>query len=83
MRQQLWSKFNHKFTDDGRVQIHQNSPGDILSVSSRSKEGAEGIISSSNGLVTGNLTIGLDPMLQAVKLPGRTANLETSLNNEK
>jgi len=52
----------------------------MLPSSSLTEEGVEGIISSSNGLVTGHLSIWLDPMFKAVKLPAGIANLDTSLS---
>ena len=73
--------FNQEFTDDGGLQIHKNSSRDVLSCSSLTEEGAEGIVSSSNGLVAGHLSVRLDPMLQAVKLPAGIANLDTSLTH--
>ncbi len=45
------------------------------------EKGVEGIITASNGLVRGHLTIRLDPMLKAVKLPAGIADLATSLAN--
>ncbi len=53
----------------------------MLSSSSLTEEGVEGIISTSESLVTGHLSIRLDPMFQAVKLPAGIANLDTSLTN--
>ncbi|KAA8591472.1 hypothetical protein FQN60_002415, partial [Etheostoma spectabile] len=44
-------------------------------------EGVEGIISSSESLVTGHLSVRLDPMFQAVKLPACIADLDTSLTD--
>ncbi len=68
-------------TDDSGLQVHKNSPGDVFSSSSLTEEGVEGIISSSNGLVTGHLSVRLDPMFQAVKLPAGISNLDTSLTD--
>ncbi|KPP56184.1 hypothetical protein Z043_126245, partial [Scleropages formosus] len=45
--------------------VDKDSPGDVLSSSRLTEEGVEGIITSPNGLVTGHLSIWLDPMLQA------------------
>jgi hypothetical protein len=53
----------------------------VLSSSSFREEGIEGIIASSKGLVTGHLTIRLNAMFQAVKLPTGIAHLATSLAN--
>ena len=48
---------------------------------SLTEEGVEGVISTSNGLVTGHLAIRLDTMLQTVQLPAGIANLTTGLAN--
>lgn len=53
----------------------------MFTSSSLTKEGVEGIVSSSNGFVTGHLTIRLDAMLQAVELPTCVAHLDTGLTN--
>ncbi len=53
----------------------------MLSGSSLTEEGVEGIISTSDGLVTGHLSVRLDPMFQAVKLPAGIADLDASLTN--
>ncbi len=53
----------------------------MLSSSSLTEEGVEGIVSPADGLVTGHLSIRLDPMFQAVKLPASIANLDTSLTH--
>ncbi len=68
-------------TDDSGLQVHKNSPGDVFSSSSLTEEGVEGIISSSESLVTGHLSVRLDPMFQAVKLPAGISNLDTSLTD--
>lgn len=68
-------------TDDSGLQVHKDSPGDVLSSASLTEEGVEGIISSTNSLVTGHLSVRLDPMFQAVQLPAGVADLDTSLAN--
>ena len=68
-------------TDDSGLQVHKNCPGDVLSSSSLTEEGVEGVVSSSDSLVTGHPSVRLDPMFQAVKLPAGIANLDSSLTN--
>jgi hypothetical protein len=46
---------------------------------SLTKEGVEGVISTSDGLVTWHLTIRLDAVLQAVQLPAGIAHLDSGL----
>lgn len=45
------------------------------------EERVEGVVPSSDCLVTGHLTIGLDAMFQAVELPACIANLSSGLAN--
>ncbi|CAB1353872.1 unnamed protein product, partial [Coregonus sp. 'balchen'] len=66
-------------TNDSGLQIHKHSPGDMLASSSLTEEGVKGVVSSSNGLVTGHLSIRLDPMLKTVQLPACIADLDASL----
>jgi len=67
--------------DDGGLQINKHSPGDVLSSSSLAEEGVEGVISTSDGLVRGHLTVGLDTVLQAVEFPAGITNLDSGLSN--
>jgi hypothetical protein len=53
----------------------------VLAGTSLTEEGVEGIIPSSNGLVTGHLAIRLDAMLEAIKLPAGITDLDTGLAN--
>ncbi len=53
----------------------------MLASSCLTEEGIEGIISTSNGLVTGHLTIWLDTMFQRVQLPAGITNLDSGLAN--
>ena len=43
------------------------------------EEGVEAVVSASNGLVRGHLTIRLDAVLQTVELPAGVANLTAGL----
>jgi len=45
------------------------------------EEGIEGIITTSDGLVTGHLAIRLDAMFQTVEFPAGIAHLDSSLAN--
>jgi hypothetical protein len=53
----------------------------VLAGSSLAEEGVKGVITASNGFVTGHLTIRLDPVLQAVQLPAGIAHLDTGLTD--
>ncbi len=68
-------------TNDSGLQIDKDSTGDMFASSSFTEEGVEGVISTSNGLVTGHLAIRLDSMLQTVQFPAGIANLDSGLAN--
>jgi hypothetical protein len=53
----------------------------MLASTSLAEEGVEAVITSTNGLVAGHLTVGLDTMLQAVQLPAGITDLNTGLAN--
>jgi len=63
------------------LQINKDSPGDMFASSSLSEESVETVVSSSNSLVTGHLTVRLDAMLKAKKFPAGIADLDSSLAN--
>jgi len=69
------------FIDNGGFQIEENSSGDVLSSSSFTEEGVEGIISSSDSLVRGHLSIGLDSVFQTEEFPAGVTDLDTTLSN--
>ena len=68
-------------TDYGWFQVDEDGPGHVLAGASLAEEGVEGVVSSSNGLVTRHLAIRLDPVLQAVQLPAGVTDLDTSLSD--
>ena len=63
------------------LQIHKHSPGHVLASTGLTEEGVEGVVTTSNGLVTGHLAIRLDSMLQTVQFPAGVSDLDTSLSN--
>jgi len=67
--------------DDGWFQIDEDSTGDVLASSSLAEEGVEGVVTTTNGLVTWHLTIGLDTVLQTVQFPAGITDLDTGLTN--
>lgn len=66
---------------DGWLQIDKHSPGHVFAGSSLTEEGVEGVITAADGLVTGHLTIRLDPVFQTVQLPAGIANLDSGLSD--
>jgi len=69
------------FIDDGRFQVEEDSSGDVLASTSFGEESVEGIITTSDGLVRGHLTIRLDTMFEAVEFPTSVTDLDTGLTN--
>ena len=67
--------------DDSGFQVKEDASGDVLSSSSLGEESVEGIISSSNGLIGGHLTVWLDSVLKAEELPACITDLDTGLSN--
>jgi len=67
--------------DNSWLKIDKDGSWDVFSSSSFAEEGVEGIISTSDGLVTWHLTIRLDTMLQAVELPASITDLDTGLTD--
>jgi hypothetical protein len=53
----------------------------VLSSTSLREEGVEGVVSSSNSLIRGHLTVRLDTVLEAEELPAGVTNLDTGLTN--
>ena len=66
-------------TDDSGLQVHKHCPGHVLAGTGLAEEGVEGVITASDGLVTGHLAVRLNTVLQAVQLPARIADLDTGL----
>jgi len=67
--------------DDGGLQIEEHSAGHMLASTSLTEEGVEGIITTTDGLIGGHLTIRLDTVLQTEQLPAGIAHLDTGLTN--
>ncbi len=67
--------------NDGRLQVDEDSARHVLASSSLAEEGVERVVTASDGLVRGHLTVGLDTVLQAVQLPAGVTDLDTSLTN--
>ena len=65
--------------NDGGLKIQEDGPGDVLASSGLTEKGVEGVISTSDGLVRGHLTVWLDTVLQAVELPAGITNLDSRL----
>ena len=58
------------------VQIDENATGNVLTGTGLGKKSVERIITATDGLVGGHLTIRLDTVLEAEKLPTLDGNKE-------
>ncbi len=67
--------------DDRGFQVDVDSSGDVLTGTSLREEGVEGVITTTDGLIRGHLTIRLNSVLKAVELPAGITNLDTSLTD--
>jgi len=67
--------------DDSWFKIDENGSWDVLSSSSFTEEGVEGVITTSDGLVTWHLTIWLDTVLKTVQFPAGVTDLDTGLSD--
>merc|ERR550539_302598 len=65
--------------DNSGLQVHKDSPGNMLPGSGLGEESVETVVSGSDGLVRRHLAIGLDAVLQTVELPAGVANLDAGL----
>jgi len=61
------------------LQINKDGTWHMLASACLAEEGVEGVISTSDGLITGHLAIRLDTVLQAVQLPAGIAHLHSGL----
>ena len=83
------SKTKKQLTDDGRLQIDENSSRHELASAGLREEGVEGLLALGVGVDVHRATnllgksdaIGLDAVLQAVQLPTRVADLNAGLTN--
>jgi hypothetical protein len=66
-----------------RLKIKVYGTWDVLSGTGLREEGVEGVIATTNCFVGRHLSIRLDAVLKAQKLPGAVTNLATSLSKVK
>ena len=67
------------FVTDGGFQVDKDGTRDVLSRGSLAEKGVEGIVGHSKRSVRGHVAIGVDSVLEAVKLPAVVTNLDTGL----
>ena len=67
--------------DNSWLEIKEDGSWDVLASTGLREEGVESIITTSNGLVRWHLTVWLDSVLEAEKLPACVTDLDTGLTN--
>ena len=67
--------------NDGGLQVEEDASWDVFAGTSLREEGVESIIATTDGLVGWHLTVGLDTVLEAEKLPAGITDLDTGLTN--
>ena len=70
---------NSILTDHSWFQVHKDGSRYMFPGSCLTEEGIERIVPTTYSLITGHLTIWLDPVFKAVELPAGIAYLATSL----
>lgn len=69
------------FIDNGRFQIEENSSGNVLTGTSFREEGVESIITTTDSLIRGHLTIRLDTVFKTEQFPTGVTDLDTTLTD--
>jgi hypothetical protein len=67
------------FVNDSWLKVNVHSAGDVLASTSLREKGVEGIVTATDGLVRGHLSVWLDTVLEAEKFPRGITNLATGL----
>jgi hypothetical protein len=65
--------------DNGGLKIEEDGSGNVLTGTSLGEEGVEGIVTTTDGLIGGHLTVRLNSVLEAVEFPAGVTDLDTSL----
>ena len=65
--------------NNGWLEIEEDTSWDVFSSTSLGEEGVEGIITTTDGFVRWHLSVRLDTVFQAEKLPARVTDLYTGL----
>ena len=69
------------FINDGWFKIKEDGSWDMLTSTCLREEGVEGIVTTTNGLITWHLPIWLDAVFQTKELPACITNLDAGLAN--
>jgi len=69
------------FIDNGWLEIEEDGSWDVLTSTSLGEEGVESVVTTTDGFIGWHLTIRLDTVLEAEKLPAGVTNLDTGLTD--
>jgi len=67
--------------DDSGLEIEEDSAGDVLASTSLGEEGVEGIVTATDSLIGGHLTVRLNTVLEAEELAAGVTDLDTGLSD--
>ena len=67
--------------DDGGLEIEEDGSGDVLAGTSLGEEGVESVVTTTDGLIGGHLTVRLNSVLEAEELPAGVTDLDTGLSD--
>ena len=67
--------------DNGWLEIEEDGSWNVLTSTSLGEEGVEGVVTATDGLVRGHLTVRLDAVFEAVEFPTGITDLDTGLTN--
>jgi hypothetical protein len=79
--EQLSVSTGSDLVNNGGLEINHDTSGNVLSGSGLGEESVEGVVATSDGLVRGHLSVRLDTVLEAVKLPTGVSDLNSGLSN--
>lgn len=66
-------------TNNGGFQVNEDCSRYVLTGTSLAEKGVEGIVATTDGLITWHLTIWLDSVLKTIQFPASIADLDSSL----
>jgi len=69
------------FIDDGWLEIEEDGSWDVLTSTGLGEEGVESVVTTTDRFIGWHLTIRLDSVLEAEKLPAGVTNLDTGLTD--
>ena len=69
------------FVNDSGFKVDKHITMDVVPGTSFTEKGVESIVTSTNSLITKNLAMRLDAMLEAVKFSAGIANLDSGLTD--